>query len=208
MLDLTTIHDGLRACFTSNSKIAIPTCIAIFIVGVRLYQFRSKRSRTTKLNGPPSKSFLFGASRDLHDAPDIGTVYNDWEKSYGSTYEIADTLGLKMLVLGDPKAIAHVFTKDTVIYHQLEFFKALTRQLVSQMYLSTGFAFPTLCSSLVTCCSLWKGRRIRGLSDRIVLGPVSSYDCVRQRKALSFGFSATPTRNLTSIFLNSAYTVS
>ena len=84
-----------------------------------------------KLNGPPSESFLFGVSKDLHDAPDIGAVYNDWEKTYGSMYEITSTLGSKILVLGDPKAIAHFFTKDTWTYNQLTFFKALTRQLVS-----------------------------------------------------------------------------
>ena len=130
MLDLTTIHKGLRACFTPNSKIVISTCIALF-VAVRFYRSYSRRSRTTKLKGPPSKSFLFGVSQDLHNAPDLGAVYNDWEKTYGSTYEITDTLGLKILVLGDPKAMAHILAKDTTVYHQLKFFKAITIQLVS-----------------------------------------------------------------------------
>ena len=206
MLDLTTIHEGLRACFTPNSKIVISTCIALF-VAVRFYRSYSRRSRTTKLKGPPSKSFLFGVSQDLHNAPDLGAVYNDWEKTYGSTYEITDTLGLKILVLGDPKAMAHILAKDTTVYHQLKFFKAITIQLVSPDISVYAFVRATHRSSLATCCSLWRGRPTRGSSNRIVFGPMS-YDCVRQRKALSFGFSSIPTRNLTSIFLDSAYKVS
>ena len=131
MLNLTTTHYDLGANFTPiSTKIAISTCIALFIA-VRLYQSHSRRPRTTKLKGPPSKSFLLGVSRDLLDAHDPGAVYNDWEKTYGSTYEIAGSLGSKMLVLGDPKAIAQFFAKDTSTYHQLTFLKALTRQTVS-----------------------------------------------------------------------------
>lgn len=131
MVDLTTIHYSLRAYFTPNSAgIAIATCIAFFIT-VWLHQFQSRRPRTTKLKGPPSRSFLLGVGKDIFDARDLGAVYNDWEKTYGSTYEIAGTLGLKMLVLCDPKAIAHFFSKDTTIYHQLTFLRAFSRQRVS-----------------------------------------------------------------------------
>ena len=207
MFDLSTIHYGLRACFISNSKIAIPTCIVLFIA-IRLYQSHSRRPRTTKLQGPPSKGFLFGVSKDLRDAPDLGAVYNDWEKTYGSTYEITGALGSKMLVLSDPKAIAHVFAKDTSIYHQLEFVKALTRQLVSPHVSVDCLAYSTWGSSLATCCSLWMGRPTGGSFDWIVVGPSSSHDSVRHRKALALGFSSFSTRNLTSIFLDSAYKVS
>ena len=130
MLDLTTIRCGLRAYFAPNFKVAVSACIAL-VIAIRLYQIHSRRSRTTKLKGPPSKSFLLGVTKDIFDAYDPGAVWNDWEKTYGSTYEINGTLGSKMVVVGDPKAIAHVFAKDTTIYHQLTFFKVLTRRSVS-----------------------------------------------------------------------------
>ena len=131
MPDLATILYGLRAYISPNStKITISTCITL-LIAVRLYQTHSRRPRTTKLKGPPSKSFLLGVTKDLFDALDRGAVYSDWEKTYGSTYEIAGTLGSKILVLGDPKAMAHFFSKDTTIYHQLQYYKALNRQLVS-----------------------------------------------------------------------------
>ena len=46
-------------------------------------------------------------------------------------YEISGTLGSKIPVLGDPKAIAHLLAKDTYIYHQLKIVRVLTWQLVS-----------------------------------------------------------------------------
>ena len=132
MLDLTAVYDALRVVVTNpNVKITIPSCVALFIV-IRLYLCRShRRHRTTKLRGPPSKSFIFGVSKDLFDAPDLGAVYSDWEKAYGSTYGIPVGSGSKMLVPGDPKAIAYIFARDTSTYHQLRVTQATSRQNVS-----------------------------------------------------------------------------
>ena len=132
MLDSTTIHDAVRVVVTNpNVKIAIPFCVALFIA-VRLYRYRSYRlPHTTRLGGPLSKSFIFGLSKQLFDAPDLGAVYSDWEKAYGSTYEIPGSLGSKMLVLGDPKAIAHFFVRDTSTYYQPRITRATSLQNVS-----------------------------------------------------------------------------
>ena len=101
-----------------NTKTAVLTSIfASVLFPIWFYRSR-RRPRTTKLNGPASNSFLFGLTGDLLKALEVGAIYANWERTYGAVYEIPATLGSKLLVLGDPKAVAHVLASDTTSYHQ------------------------------------------------------------------------------------------
>ena len=107
-----------------NAMILIGICVAVaFFVIYRSYC----GPRTTKLRGPPSKDLIFGVSKELFDSPDVGGVYKNWEKAHGPVYEIPSTLGSTILVLQDPKAISHLYSKDTWTYHQFWFAKAVFR---------------------------------------------------------------------------------
>ncbi|GLB45497.1 putative cytochrome p450 [Lyophyllum shimeji] len=94
---------------------AVPLSVALVFVGLA----KSRRRRTTKLNGPTSKSYIFGVGEDLFKAPDMGVVYENWQKEYGPVFSIPVTLGSKVVVLCDPKAVAHHYSKDTFTYQQL-----------------------------------------------------------------------------------------
>ena len=112
------------------NKLAIVICIVGFLVEIQVYLHRSRR-RTPRLRGPPSSSWLFGATKELFESSDLGVLYGKWEKKYGPVYEIPSSLGSKMLVLADPKAVAHFFARDTSTYHQPEVRKIMNRQFVS-----------------------------------------------------------------------------
>ncbi|KAJ7128475.1 cytochrome P450 [Mycena epipterygia] len=79
---------------------------------------RLSRPRTTALKGPSSNNFLFGMMPYLMKAPDVGAVYEEWAAEYGSVFSIPSILSSRRLVLTDPKAIIHYFTKETYGYVQ------------------------------------------------------------------------------------------
>jgi hypothetical protein len=120
-IDLTTLN--LR-------KLAIVAGMFTLFVAVRLYQHRS-RLRTPKLRGPPSSSWFFGATQELFETPDLGVLYGNWEKKYGPVYEIPSGMRSRMLVLADPKGIAHLFAKDTSTYYKPRWIKIFIRHIVN-----------------------------------------------------------------------------
>lgn len=68
------------------------------------------RSKTTKLNGPPSDSWLFGVSKEVL-LGDSGAIFEKWTFTHGSVYQVAGPLGERRVVLTDPKAISHVYAR-------------------------------------------------------------------------------------------------
>ncbi|EIW78646.1 cytochrome P450 [Coniophora puteana RWD-64-598 SS2] len=75
-----------------------------------------KRVATTKLKGPPSDSLLYGVARTIEDAEDSAVVYETWERAYGAVYRAPFPLGLHRIFLGDPRALAHMWARDTTAY--------------------------------------------------------------------------------------------
>ena len=112
----------------ANPNVMIAILIAVVFAVYRSYP--SRRPRTTKLRGPPSKGFLFGVIKDLFKSTDLGGMYGNWEKTYGPVYEIPSCLGSTTLVLQDPKAITDLFSKDTTTYHQHRFYKVLFKTIM------------------------------------------------------------------------------
>ena len=68
------------------------------------------RSKTTKLNGPPSNSWLYGVSKEVL-LGDSGALFEKWASAHGSVYQVAGPLGERRVVLTDPKAISHVYAR-------------------------------------------------------------------------------------------------
>ena len=131
MVDVTNILGSLRGPLSNlNLKFAIPTTSALVLLVLHIYRSHS-RPRTTRLRGPASKSWVFGVTQDIFTSNDLGELYRNWEKAHGAVYEIPSSLGAKMLILGDPKAVAHVLSKDTITYHQRKvFLKALVSKFL------------------------------------------------------------------------------
>ncbi|KAJ7089567.1 cytochrome P450 [Mycena epipterygia] len=79
---------------------------------------RASHRRSTALKGPSSSNFFFGVMPYLMKAPDSGAVYEEWAAEYGSVFSIPSILGSRRIILTDPKAISHYFTKETYGYVQ------------------------------------------------------------------------------------------
>ena len=77
--------------------------------------------RTTQLRGPPSESFLYGVGKRILKFDGSGATYETWAQEYGRVYTIPAILGIKGIVLCDPKAIAHFYAKDASTYMHTPF---------------------------------------------------------------------------------------
>ncbi|KAG8214366.1 cytochrome P450 [Butyriboletus roseoflavus] len=99
---------------------AFDAAVACTTVWALLRWLRTSRRQvhTTQLRGPPSESFLYGVNKRILDAENSGAIYEAWAVEYGPVYAIPSTFGTKKIVLNDPKAIAHFYSKDTWTYTQ------------------------------------------------------------------------------------------
>ncbi|KAK1219452.1 hypothetical protein PQX77_017824 [Marasmius sp. AFHP31] len=91
---------------------------AIFLVHriVKHYRSRSNRGNATPLGGPPSNSRIFGLTKELQTSEDVGKIYEDWAVEYGSVYKIPTIFGREKIMILDPKAISHFYSKETFVY--------------------------------------------------------------------------------------------
>ncbi|KAI9464898.1 cytochrome P450 [Boletus coccyginus] len=94
--------------------------VASAAVWTLLRWFRTSRQQlpTTQLRGPPSESFFYGVGKRILDADDPGAAYEAWAQEYGPVFTVPSTLGSNKIILCDPKAIAHFYSKDTRTYFQ------------------------------------------------------------------------------------------
>ena len=73
------------------------------------------RIKTTRLKGPPSASWIFGAAKELVQG-DPAAMLEQWAKEYGPVFQVPTQFGRRRTVLTDPKSVAHFYSKETFVY--------------------------------------------------------------------------------------------
>ncbi|KAG1837214.1 cytochrome P450 [Suillus subalutaceus] len=95
------------------------------------------RLKTTQLRGPPRTSFIYGVLHNLLASQDTGGMYEHWATEYGVAYMIPSVLGQAIVVLCDPRAIAHFYARETWTYVQTPISLALLEALIDRGLLSS-----------------------------------------------------------------------
>lgn len=108
---------------------ALSTALAVW-VSYKLIQRLQRRVRSTPLAGPPNPSYIFGVGRFLSQQPDPALVYEQWAEKYGPVYRIPATVGYTRIVLCDPKAVQHFYSRETFGYVQTQLTKRSIENLV------------------------------------------------------------------------------
>jgi hypothetical protein len=122
---------------------------------------------TTSLRGPPKDSILFGSEQFINSSDDVGNVYERWATEYGPAFKVPGGFGLYKIVIVDPKANAHFYSKETFGYVQSKFARMFIENLVCipdmarVCYMLTPLSF-----SLVEVCCGPREKVIEGLSMR------------------------------------------
>ncbi|TFY61456.1 hypothetical protein EVG20_g7054 [Dentipellis fragilis] len=93
-----------------------------------------RRLHTTRLRGPPRDSFVTGTAERLYtrETGFSGRVFEEWAERYGAAYVLPGKMGRDSVVLFDPKAVAHVYAKDTYGYTQRVESKAASERLIGR----------------------------------------------------------------------------
>lgn len=91
---------------------------------------RLAHSHTTPLAGPPNPSLIFGVGRILSSAQNPALIYEQWAEKYGPVYRVPAFFGYTRIVLCDPKAVQHFYSRETFEYRLTKLSKRLTENIV------------------------------------------------------------------------------
>jgi hypothetical protein len=95
--------------------------------GIRILR---RRAKTTQLRGPPSRSLIFGNSRFLGSQTDVAHIYEEWAEQYGAVFCVPTVLGGTTVMICDPKAIQHCYSRETYGYVQNPMGRAMINDMV------------------------------------------------------------------------------
>jgi hypothetical protein len=123
--------------------------LAALIVILAYWLIHHLRRRRLHLQGPPSPSFLFGHTKQISSSRRPGDLFDFWTHEYGSVYRIRGPLGSTRLVLCDPRAIAHVFARDSWRYSHPPILQL--RELIKMVRIF--LIFPRLCLPVTHACA-------------------------------------------------------
>ncbi|EIW75917.1 cytochrome P450, partial [Coniophora puteana RWD-64-598 SS2] len=123
--------------FSAPSIGVLDSALVVLAVWVSLYLWGQRRD-PTQLNGPPRSSLFLGVGQQILDSPDAGSLYEKWEREYGPVYSAPSTLWKERIVLCDPKAIAHMWARDSIVYDHPAVSKAQLNLLVGKGVIWAG----------------------------------------------------------------------
>ncbi|KAJ7634696.1 cytochrome P450 [Roridomyces roridus] len=126
LLDIEALTRKLQHVGMKDVGIAVASVFAYLLLR------RAFRRRTTPLKGPSSNNFFFGVVPELMEAPDSGVIHEGWAYVYGSVFTIPHLVGSKAVILTDPKAIQHFFSRETYGYVQTPNSKRFLEKLLGR----------------------------------------------------------------------------
>ena len=88
------------------------------------------RNKTTPLNGPDNPSILFGLYRRINESEDPGALYEEWALKYGPAFRVPGGFGSSRILICDPRANAHFYSKETFGYVQTKLSRVFIENLV------------------------------------------------------------------------------
>lgn len=118
----------LRPYLTVSLLLAV-SWLSYFSLGKIMAAIRDK---TTALNGPASPSFLFGLHRHINEAEDPDVLFEDWASKYGPAFRIPGGFGSSQIMICDPRANAHFYSKETFCYVQTKASRIFIENLVGR----------------------------------------------------------------------------
>ena len=99
---VTKLSDSISAVLSHLPSLsafnAVVACTAVW-ASVKLIRMSRKWLHTTRLRGPPSPGFLFGAGRIIMHSDGPASLYESWAREYGSVYAVPSTMAKSRIAL-------------------------------------------------------------------------------------------------------------
>ena len=109
-------------------NVVLPFAVVWLLFVVLKKQFA--RNKTTPLNGPDNPSILFGLYRRINESEDPGALYEEWALKYGPAFRVPGGFGSSRILICDPRANAHFYSKETFGYVQTKLSRVFIENLV------------------------------------------------------------------------------
>ena len=106
------------------------TIYAVLLLCLLWQGWRFVWPKSTRLSGPPSKSWIFGLSRTLFESDDTALLFEEWAEKYGPVFRVPLALGSSRVILCDTKAVAHFYARDSTGFRMRKLNKILIESLV------------------------------------------------------------------------------
>ncbi|KAG1808925.1 cytochrome P450 [Suillus subaureus] len=103
---------------------------ALVLVSLYLLQIYRRKQRTTPIRGPRSPGWVFGFAKTVLDSTTTTELYERWASEYGPVYKVPGVFGQSKIMLWDPKAISHLFARDTWLYNHSPFSKTALQTMI------------------------------------------------------------------------------
>ncbi len=94
---------------------------------------RRSLALTSNIHGPPSVSWLYGASEEI-SANGSAVTMEKWEKEYGSVFRVPLAVGSSVITILDTKALSQIFSKDGTVYVHPTFMKKAIASVVRPVF--------------------------------------------------------------------------
>ena len=118
--------------FISLRTLLLPSAVlTVGYVITRIVSRNQRHARATQVRGPPRTSVLWGCWSEVSELNDSLSFYEKWNNEYGPAVDVPMPLGIKRIMLLDPKAIASFYAKDTYEYVNPGISKAVIERMVS-----------------------------------------------------------------------------
>ncbi|KAM6495423.1 Cytochrome P450 [Amanita muscaria] len=110
--------------------------LVIFTISFALAKLVLDRrsSRLAILRGPRSNNIFVGRLREI--ISDTATSVDRWVSEYGYVFKVPTGLGTNLIVITDPKAVAHVYANDSFGYLRSNFQKSISRTFMGHSMVS------------------------------------------------------------------------
>ncbi|KAJ6459949.1 cytochrome P450 [Mycena sanguinolenta] len=90
---------------------------------------RKTITHATKLDGPPSDSYIFGVSRRMAQSSDVSLLFQEWTSQFGTVFRIPTAFGGHRTILYDPKAVNHFYSSERSVYVKSQLGRAIISSL-------------------------------------------------------------------------------
>ena len=129
--------DTLRGAVSSLRALDVAAITLSVWLLLKVARVARRRIVATKLRGPPRTNILLGEGYKINESNDPGSLYEAWEKQYGSVYAVPSTIGMSKVMLCDPKAVAHFYQYETSRYERPEVGRIAVRAMVGRSVITS-----------------------------------------------------------------------
>lgn len=119
-----------KATFQDLNPAGLPLCAVVALLLYQIFRALRRRRRSTPLRGPPSQSFLWGIRKYMSFSSDTIDMFEQWVNAYGPVFHLPSVLGSREVVLADPKALSHYYSKETTIYQKTTYLRLALEKIV------------------------------------------------------------------------------